>query len=52
MAEEHMGHETEKKRKVYHSKGVMYFNKDTERGIFFILTIIMLVWGVVAKIGF
>ena len=43
---------TAKRKKVLHSKGVTYFNKDTERAVFFILTLIMLVWGIVAKFGF
>ena len=52
MVPQKTSRETEKKKKVYHAKGVTYFNKDTERAVFFVLTIIMLVWGVMAKIGF
>jgi hypothetical protein len=40
------------KKALFHSKGVMYFDKKTERAFFFILTIIMLVLGMLAKFGF
>ena len=43
---------TDKKKTFFHSKGMTYFNKKTERTIFFILTIIMLLWGIVTKLGF
>ena len=39
------------KKTLSYSKGVTYFNKKTERTFFFILTIIMLIWGVFAKFG-
>jgi len=39
------------KRKVLHRKGVTYFDKDTERKIFFILTLIMLILGILVKLG-
>lgn len=35
----------------YHADGVTYFDKRTERAIFFVLTIIMLVCGIFAKLG-
>jgi len=41
----------ETKKSFFHSKGVTYFDKKTERTIFFILTIIMLVWGIFVKCG-
>jgi hypothetical protein len=40
------------KKALFHSKGVTYFDKKTERAFFFVLTIIMLLWGVFAKFGF
>jgi len=43
---------TAKRKKVFHSKGVTYFNKDTERAVFFVFTLIMLLWGIAAKLGF
>jgi len=39
------------KKKVLHRNGVTYFDKDTERKIFFILTVIMLVLGILVKLG-
>ncbi|MDZ7698007.1 MAG: hypothetical protein U5R49_14175 [Deltaproteobacteria bacterium] len=41
-----------RKKAFFYSKGVTYFTKKTERTLFFILTLIMLVWGVVIKSGF
>ena len=41
----------EQKKRFFHSEGVTYFDKQTERTIFFILTLIMLGWGVLAKFG-
>ncbi len=41
-----------KKKLFVHAGGVTRFDKQTERRIFFILTLIMLVWGIVTKIGF
>ena len=40
------------KRRFVHEKGVTRFDKQTERHIFFILTMIMLVWGIVTKVAF
>jgi hypothetical protein len=42
--------ETQKKA-FFHSEGVTYFDKKTERTIFFVLTILMLIWGIFAKLG-
>jgi len=39
------------RKTLFHSKGVTYFNKKTERTFFFILTIIMLIWGVFVRVG-
>jgi hypothetical protein len=39
-------------RTFLHEKGVTWFDKKTERRIFFILTMIMLVWGIVTKVAF
>ena len=41
----------EQKKRFFHSEGVTYFDKQTERTIFFILTLIMLGWGVLFKLG-
>ena len=42
---------TRQKKALFHSKGVIYFDKKTERTFFFILTAIMLVWGILVKLG-
>ncbi|MCD6305166.1 MAG: hypothetical protein J7M32_02620 [Deltaproteobacteria bacterium] len=39
------------KKAFFHAEGVTYFDKSTERTIFFVLTVIMLVCGVFAKLG-
>lgn len=36
---------------VLHSKGITYFGKRAERGFFFALTLIMLLWGLAEKFG-
>ncbi|MCD6295838.1 MAG: hypothetical protein J7M30_01645 [Deltaproteobacteria bacterium] len=40
------------KKALFHSKGITYFDKKTERNFFFVLTIMMLLWGIFAKFGF
>jgi len=40
-----------KKKAFFYSKGVTHFTKKTERTLFFILTIIMLIWGIFTKCG-
>ena len=40
-----------KKKAFFYSKGVTFFTKKTERSLFFILTIIMLIWGIFTKFG-
>ena len=42
---------TKRKKAFFYSKGVTYFTKKTERTLFFILTLIMLIWGVFSKFG-
>ena len=43
---------TGNKKTFFHSKGITYFNKKTERTFFFILTVIMLLWGILTRLGF
>ncbi|MBU2551040.1 MAG: hypothetical protein KKB20_21700 [Proteobacteria bacterium] len=43
--------EREKEKTVHHEKGVTYFSKDSERRVFFILTLIMLLLGILYKCG-
>ena len=40
-----------RKKAFFYAKGVTHFTKKTERTLFFILTIIMLIWGIFAKFG-
>jgi len=40
-----------KKKKLFHKKAVTYFDGKTERKFFFILTIAILIWGIMTKIG-
>ena len=40
------------KKVFFYSKGVTFFTKKTERTLFFILTLIMLIWGIFANFGF
>lgn len=40
-------HEQKKGKFFYHKNGVTYFTKRTERSILFVLTLIMLGWGIV-----
>ncbi|MBI9075460.1 MAG: hypothetical protein JEZ02_08635 [Desulfatibacillum sp.] len=42
----------DKSAKVFvHEKGRTYFHRDTERAVFFVLTGIMLVLGVLSRLG-
>ncbi len=41
-----------RKKHFMHKKGVTWFHKETERFIFFILTMIMLLWGILTKTAF
>ena len=49
--ENHDENKAKKRRALFHSKGVTYFDKKTERTLFFILTLVFLLWGVIEKIG-
>jgi hypothetical protein len=39
------------KKAFYHLRGITYFDKRIERTFFFILTILMLICGIIAKLG-
>ena len=41
----------EKKAPVVYRNGRLYFTKEFERKLFFVLTVIMMLWGALAKIG-
>ncbi|MCK4839555.1 MAG: hypothetical protein KAS94_12200 [Desulfobulbaceae bacterium] len=38
-------------RALFHLKGVTYFDRKTERKFYFVLTLIMLLLGIFAKLG-
>ena len=42
---------TEQKKVIRYKNGKMYFSRETERKFFFILTVIMLLLGLFAKVG-
>ena len=39
------------KKILLHENGKIYFSKKTERKVFFVLTLIMLLWGIITKLG-
>ena len=39
------------KRRVYFKDGRMYFDRGTERFFYFALTMLILLWGLAAKMG-
>ena len=41
----------ESKPKIFVEDGKIYFSKKTERTIFFIMTLAMLIWGILTKVG-
>jgi hypothetical protein len=41
----------EKKAPVYYRDGKLYITKVFERKLFFVLTLVMMIWGVFIKIG-
>ena len=49
---EELNEDNDKKKAFFYSKGVTFFTKKTERSLFFILTLIMLIWGIMVKFGF
>jgi len=51
MENSHEKSEMNNKKPIFHSKGVTYFDKDTERIFFFILTLVMLCLGILVRLG-
>ena len=39
------------KKGLLHAKGITYFDRKTERKFFFVVTLIMLLLGIFAKLG-
>ncbi|QTA89555.1 hypothetical protein [Desulfonema magnum] len=42
---------TRQKKTLLHDDGKTYYTKATERKVFFVMTLIMLVWGILSKLG-
>nr|WP_321258366.1 hypothetical protein [uncultured Pseudodesulfovibrio sp.] len=42
-----MKQEKKQEKLFVHEKGVTYFSKRTERRVLFVMTMVMLIWGVV-----
>lgn len=51
MEHGHHKKKIEPKKGLVHAKGVTFFDRKTERKIFFVLTLVMLLLGVLAKLG-
>ncbi|MCJ7540909.1 MAG: hypothetical protein MUO88_14740 [Desulfobacterales bacterium] len=51
MENSHQEEIIEPKKGLFHAKGVTYFDRKTERKIFFVLTLIMLLLGIFSKLG-
>lgn len=51
MVKSYQNNKTEQKKILRHEKGKIYFSKETERKIFFFLTLLMLLCGILAKTG-
>jgi len=45
------GIKTAQQKRVQYKNGKVYFSRETERKFFFILTIVMLLLGLIAKAG-
>jgi len=44
--------ETDKNMNCFYRNGKLYFSKKTERNFFFVMTLLMLVLGILAKMDF
>ncbi len=44
-------HNHQSEKRFYHEKGVTYFSKETERYLFFGVTLCMFAWILLEKIG-
>jgi len=51
MEKKGQNHILEKKSLLVHDRGKIYFNSQTERKFYFILTIIMLLSGILIQVG-
>jgi hypothetical protein len=51
MEENHQGNTHAQEKILRPKNGKLYFSKKTERKVFFVLTLIMLLWGIFTKLG-
>ena len=51
MNTETEGHDRPAQKRLHHEQGRTYFTRETERKLFFIMTVAMLVSGIFVKIG-
>jgi len=51
MEQGHHEKKIDSEKGVVHANGVTFFDRKTERKFFFVLTLIMLLLGVLAKLG-
>jgi hypothetical protein len=51
MKEQDTAHQKNHKNKIYYQDGRFYFTRQAERTFYFILTMVMLVAGMLYKIG-
>lgn len=51
MNKQEMAHDKNRKRSLVHKEGVTYYSREGERRFYFILTLIMLLAGILYKIG-
>lgn len=49
--EETCENRNEPQKAFLHEDGKTYFSKSTERKFFFFLTLVMMVWGILSKLG-
>lgn len=51
MDENHQVNRSKKEKILVHDNGKIFFTRETERKFYFFLTIIMLLSGILAKVG-
>ena len=51
MSIDHSAKKAEKTPSVYYRDGKIYFSRKVERGFYFFLTMLVLIWGVLMKLG-
>jgi len=51
MNKQEMIHDGDRKKSLVHKEGITYFSREGERRFYFILTLVMLLAGILYKIG-